>query len=127
MNTLTLKKPISRDDILVQEKSLGRRELVPPSWDLNDFGPRGYQVGDTDIFVHTTQPTEDQYNQKLQEQLEFSHGCIHVKPSERDKLEETKLLKAGATSSSGRTCAAPRPTARHRNAGRPVIVRRRLP
>ena len=89
--------PISRDDILVTEKLYGRRELVPPSWDLNEFGPKGYQVGDTDIYIHTTPPTEDQYHDKLEERLGFSHGCIHITPSERDKLEELKLLKKGIT------------------------------
>lgn len=96
-NTLTLKVPISRDDILVTEKLYGRRELVPPSWDLNEFGPKGYQAGDTDIYIHTTPPTEDQYHDKLEERLSFSHGCIHITPSERDKLEELKLLKKGVT------------------------------
>ncbi len=97
VNTLKLKKPISRALILDWQKILGRPPLVPSSWTLNPFGPRGYQVGDTDVFIHTTQPNEDQYNGKLEEQLDFSHGCIHIKPSDRDRLESMKLLKAGAT------------------------------
>ena len=81
----------------------GHREaLRAPRAGTAELGPQrirtqGYQVGDTDIAIHTTPPTEDQYHDKLEERLSFSHGCIHITPSERDKLEELKLLKKGIT------------------------------
>jgi hypothetical protein len=96
-NTLKLKTPISRADIIAAEQGYGRQPLVPASWDLNDFGPRGYGITGTDQLVHTSPPNETEFSDKLQEKLQFSHGCIHIKPSERNLLEEMKLLKGGVT------------------------------
>ena len=95
VRTTKLAKPITRDDILAAEKDNGRPEAIPTVWDLNDFGQEGWHVGDTDMFLHTTPDTEDEYAKKLPEKLGFSHGCVHIKPSDRDMLIRNGWLRRG--------------------------------
>jgi hypothetical protein len=92
-STRKLAVPITRQEIIDAEVEYGRPAAVPSAWDLNDFGKRGYAVGGTDMLVHTTPETEDA--PASMEKLGFSHGCIHVRPVDREALEGMKLLKGG--------------------------------
>ncbi len=96
-STLHLAKPLHRDAIIDAEIQYGRPATVPKEWDLNDFGKEGFHVGDTDMFIHTTPDTEDEYAGKMPEKLPFSHGCIHIKPSDRGQPIKSGWLRAGVT------------------------------
>jgi hypothetical protein len=96
-STLRLAMPLERDAIIDAEIQYGRLAKIPKEWDLNDFGKEGFHVGDTDMFIHTTPDTEDEYAAKMPEKLTFSHGCIHIKPSDREHLIKEGWLRAGVT------------------------------
>ena len=59
---------------------------LPTVWDLNDFGAMAFHVPGTQAFVHTTPSDEAQFARGLPETLEFSHGCIHIRPSDRETM-----------------------------------------
>ena len=46
-------------------------------------------------FIHTTQRNEYQTTHHEAVMLEYSHGCIHVKPRDIDEMAEKGYLKAG--------------------------------
>jgi hypothetical protein len=94
-STKKLKTPLSRADILNAEEALGRARAVPSQWNLNDFGKLAYHVRGTKSYVHTTPETEEQYRRGRPEKLTFSHGCIHIKPSDRDIMIARGYLQAG--------------------------------
>ena len=75
----------------------GRRIVasIPKSWDLNDFGKTAFRVGDTGAYVHTTPLGEAQFKRGEEETLDFSHGCIHIKPSDRKVMEKLGYLRKG--------------------------------
>lgn len=121
-DTMSLAVPISRDMILGYVKDL-REELtpnpkhpdpkkdaeaakslalvpegvVPKTWIFNDFGDHAYRILGTDQLVHTSPNQEVQFKVGIQEQLGWSHGCLHLKPSGRNLLEDMHLLKGGVT------------------------------
>jgi len=96
-STSRLAKPMGWDAIIDAETQYGRPAAIPIEWDLNDFGKEGFHVGDTDMYIHTTPDTEDEYSAKMPEKLSFSHGCIHIKPSDREHLIREGWLRAGVT------------------------------
>ena len=108
-DTMSLAVPISRDQILEYVKGL-RNQLtdaaalalvpdgvVPKTWIFNDFGDHAYRILGTDQLVHTSPGQEVQFKAGIQEDLGWSHGCLHLKPSGRDQLEKMHLLKGGVT------------------------------
>jgi hypothetical protein len=108
-DTKSLAKPISRDDILAFVTGL-RKQLsdpaalalvpdgvVPSTWIFNDFGDHAYRILGTDELVHTSPAEEIEYRAGIHEQLGWSHGCLHLRPSDRDRLEKLNLLKGGVT------------------------------
>lgn len=95
-STMRLRVPIERDTIIAAEAELGRPKVVPATWDLNDFGKLAFRIeGSNGDFIHTTPPNEEQYAKGLEEKLQFSHGCIHIKPSDRDMMIDLGLLRGG--------------------------------
>jgi hypothetical protein len=108
-DTMSLAKPISRDQILGYVKGL-RDQIgdpkalalvpegkVPSTWIFNDFGDHAYRILGTDQLVHTSPNQEVQFKAGIQEALGWSHGCLHLRPSGRDQLEKLHLLKGGVT------------------------------
>lgn len=91
---------ISRDIILGWHKNLYGKEIVPTSWIFNDFGPiairwfkdlNGNKLLDAGEVLsgqmfHTTPVNEMQHATNKPVLLSPSHGCIHLKPAERDML-----------------------------------------
>ncbi|WP_216844705.1 L,D-transpeptidase family protein [Rhodanobacter sp. L36] len=69
--------------------------LLASTWMKNDFGVWGWNLRKggqgTAYWVHTTPATEN--NPALA--LTNSHGCIHLIPSERERLEKAGFLKEG--------------------------------
>jgi hypothetical protein len=73
--------------------------LWKPTWERNDFGRWGWNLirngQGTPYFVHTTPKDEATSAQGKVVFLANSHGCIHLIPSERDRLMNAGYLKEG--------------------------------
>jgi hypothetical protein len=81
----------------------------PTSWVFNDFGPMAVRYfrdkdGDGKLskgehlmgeMIHTTPDNEAETARNEAVSLESSHGCIHVKPRERDELAKAGAFKRG--------------------------------
>ena len=108
-DTRSLAVPISRDQILgfVAGLRMGLGDpaalalvpdgVVPSTWIFNDFGDHAYRILGTDQLVHTSPGQELEFRAGIHEQLGWSHGCLHLRPSGRDYLEKLNLLKGGVT------------------------------
>ena len=108
-DTRSLAKPISRDQILGYVAGLRKGltdpaalalvpdGVVPPTWIFNDFGDHAYRILGTDQLVHTSPGQEVEFRAGIHEQIGWSHGCLHLRPSGRDYLEKLNLLKGGVT------------------------------
>ncbi|HEY4227982.1 MAG TPA: hypothetical protein VGM49_06555 [Candidatus Limnocylindrales bacterium] len=108
-DTRSLATPLSRDVILGYVKGLRNQVsdpkalalvpegVVPTTWIFNDFGDHAYRILGTDELVHTSPNQEVQFRAGIQEDLGWSHGCLHLRPSGRDYLEKLHLLKGGVT------------------------------
>lgn len=108
-DTRSLAKPISRDDILGYVAGLRKTltepaalalvpdGVVPSTWIFNDFGDHAYRILGTDQLVHTSPNQEVEFRAGIHEQIGWSHGCLHLRPSGRDYLEKLNLLKGGVT------------------------------
>jgi len=74
-------------------------KLWETTWERNDFGRWGWNLlqsgHGTPYFIHTTPDDEAKDAQHLAVFLANSHGCIHLVPSERDKLMAAGYLKQG--------------------------------
>jgi hypothetical protein len=104
---------LSRDAIV---KEMDRQNIpkdARQTWKINPFGQTAWRVGTTDVFIHTTPATEAKYAIGERETsaeessrwsrlmkgrpttLMMSHGCIHIKPGDRDFLITAGYLKEG--------------------------------
>jgi hypothetical protein len=101
---------LTRKAIIDQEERVYGARSVPPSWNLNDFGPKAFRyyldVNHNEKFdpgvdklmpemIHTTPNDEAAKGQGKQQPLGESHGCVHVQPSDRDTMQKVGALKAG--------------------------------
>jgi len=91
---------ISRDEIIKLYFSYYKKAIVPPKWVFNDFGPIAVRwfkdLNNNKILdkterlsgqmFHTTPQNEAESSLGEKVNLMPSHGCIHLKPSDRDKL-----------------------------------------
>ena len=82
---------------------------IPETWVFNDFGPyairyfrdrnrnRKLDAGENLMgeMIHTTPQNEMQTAQHQPVQLDFSHGCIHVKPVDRDRFLRLRAFTPG--------------------------------
>ncbi len=72
---------------------------VVKEWKRNDFGPWAFNMkkgGErTAYYVHTTPADElaTEHNEPVQ--LAHSHGCIHIKPADRDEMMKAGYLAKG--------------------------------
>lgn len=100
---------VTRSDLIDEYYKLYNLREIPKTWALNDFGPiairwfkdlngnkklDGKETLSGQMF-HTTPPNEAQEKRGLPVVLEVSHGCIHLKPSDRDKLILQGAFKPG--------------------------------
>lgn len=69
------------------------------SWTYNDFGKWSWNLKRngrrTAFFVHTTPDAELAVLNNVRYELEQSHGCVHIKPADRDEMMNHRYLKAG--------------------------------
>jgi len=74
-------------------------QLWSTTWEQNDFGRWGWNLllngHGTPYYVHTTPDDENASAQGKAVFLSNSHGCIHLVPSERDRLMSAGYLKQG--------------------------------
>lgn len=73
-----------------------RGRLITP-WIFNDFGQwswnmtkRGHR---TAFYLHTTPRDEMTYDSPVD--LQQSHGCLHIRPGDRNQMEGQGYLKSG--------------------------------
>lgn len=69
------------------ESALGPDGELRQTWDRNDFGSRSIQIRDESgqvmsIFFHSS-PLDEKWGQFL----DFSHGCIHMKPEDLEAMD----------------------------------------
>lgn len=100
---------ISRKDIMEWHLELYKQEIVPNTWVFNDFGPLAVRYykdlnknGKQDTneplegeMIHTTPENEAQTENGESVELGESHGCIHVRPVDRDTLKKLGAFKSG--------------------------------
>lgn len=100
---------ISRNDILKLNFDLYGVRKIPKSWVFNDFGPiaiRWYKDLNNNKVLdgkerlsgqmfHTTQQNEAEHATGKPLAMTHSHGCVHLKPAERDKLFAIGAFKPG--------------------------------
>jgi len=69
---------------------------VRERWNLNDFGAYSLRIGNTGMFVHTTSGDEQAYERgKRDPDLTISHGCVHLRPVDRDVMMDKGYLAGG--------------------------------
>lgn len=107
-------KPVRAQPMTAAEKQAihdsARRYLLDregkpmTSWLANDFGPwawnlqrrlGGGKLERSAMFVHTTPQNERETAAGAEVVLTNSHGCIHVRPRDRDEMMELGYLQAG--------------------------------
>jgi lipoprotein-anchoring transpeptidase ErfK/SrfK len=69
------------------------------TWEKNDFGRWGWNLRShgqpTAYYIHTTPDDEHATAEGKEVFLDNSHGCVHLKPKERDMLIDAGVLKEG--------------------------------
>ena len=100
---------ISRDEIIQYYHLLYKSRRVPKTWVFNDFGPlaiRYYVDNNNNMIldkneklsgemIHTTPDNEAQTQSGNKVVLAPSHGCIHIKPRDRNLLQGINAFKKG--------------------------------
>lgn len=85
------------------------RDGIPEVWVFNDFGPwavryyldpnrnRQFDPGEklSGEMIHTTPDTEAAAERELPVRLSPSHGCIHIKPSDRERFWQLGAFEVG--------------------------------
>ena len=70
-----------------------------PTYDLNAFGEWSWNLTQngarTQYYLHTTPDDEHATKAGTAFQLQNSHGCVHVKPADRNAWKDKGYFKAG--------------------------------
>lgn len=70
-----------------------------PVWNHNDFGMWAWNLTShgarSPYYVHTTPPNEAATAAHQRFLLTQSHGCVHIRPADRDEMMQKGYLKAG--------------------------------
>jgi hypothetical protein len=101
---------IARKEVVDANLAYYGNNGVPDKWIFNDFGPiairyfkdlnrngrfdQGKETLMGDMF-HTTPPNEGEYARGVPLDMKESHGCVHLKPPERDKLRKLGAFDRG--------------------------------
>lgn len=102
---------ITRAEIQSYHKALYGISRVPKTWVFNAFGPIAVRFFRDDnnnrkldgkerkegAMFHTTAENEAEVARKVALNMKNSHGCIHLKPTDRDALIGMGALRAGMT------------------------------
>lgn len=99
----------TRQAIIKKYRELYNQQKVPATWVFNDFGPvaiRWFKDLDgnrklngnerlSGQMFHTTAENEAEHARKQRLKMVSSHGCIHLKPQDRDTLFIIGAFKPG--------------------------------
>lgn len=94
-------RPFQVDDALDENGELRK------TWDLNDFGSKSISIRDSNgdpmtIFFHSSPKDENP-----EEYLEYSHGCVHMKPDDIEAmdgyLEKGSVIRISSVNQSEKT------------------------
>jgi lipoprotein-anchoring transpeptidase ErfK/SrfK len=66
-------------------------------WDRNDFGKWAFNLRYSAFYIHTTPEDEHATSDERPFSLSQSHGCIHLRPADRDRMLEAGYLAAGVS------------------------------
>jgi hypothetical protein len=84
-------------DILSRDMFFSRGVLISP-WNRNDFGKWSWNLKKdgqrTAFYIHTV-PVDDVSSDPGAFTIEQSHGCIHIRPRDRDDMVQRGFLKEG--------------------------------
>ena len=100
---------ISRSDLISYYQALYNIKKSPDKWLFNDFGPvairffkdlNGNKILDgkeslSGEMIHTTPLNEAEFVNGDPITMKHSHGCIHIKPQDRNVLQGMGLFKNG--------------------------------
>jgi hypothetical protein len=100
---------LQRSEIIDQHLALYGVAAVPKTWVFNDFGPLAVRYfrdlnGNRKLdgnerlegeMIHTTPQDEAATARGLTVTLAQSHGCVHVKPADRDTMIKMGILSSG--------------------------------
>ncbi|XXY52619.1 DUF4157 domain-containing protein [Sorangium sp. So ce269] len=100
----------TRDEILKRHQALYGTQVIPSTWIFNDFGPKAFRYY-RDVnknrqydervdqlmpdMLHTTPDDEAQVKRGQPVTLTDSHGCVHLKPGDRDDMIGRGILAPG--------------------------------
>jgi hypothetical protein len=74
-------------------------KLISPTWKQNDFGVWAWNLtrdgARSTYYVHTTPDDEKATEEGTPVSLAQSHGCIHLRPKDRDEMMEKGYLAKG--------------------------------
>lgn len=95
----------SNQPITLEEASAEARRIFFPEhrlvekWIYNDFGEWSWNLKShghrTAYYIHTTPAAEWAFAAKVSYEMEQSHGCIHIRPADRDEMRSRGYLEAG--------------------------------
>jgi hypothetical protein len=104
---------IGRSELISYYHSLYGKHMVPKSWVFNDFGPLSVRFfkdlnGNRRLdrskgevlsgeMIHTTPENEAQASTRKKVILVPSHGCIHIKPQDRNILMALGAFNSGTS------------------------------
>ena len=100
---------LGRQQILDYHRQLYGSAEVPKTWVFNDFGPKavryfrdkngdGKRNADEPLegeMIHTTPKNEAETARGQSVPLDDSHGCIHIRPVDRESLDQVGAFAAG--------------------------------
>ena len=100
---------LTRDFIMEKNFTLYNKFEVPATWNLNDFGPTAIRWfkdlnGNRKLdknerlsgqMFHTTAENEAEHARRQRLRMVPSHGCIHLKPQDRETLFVSGAFKPG--------------------------------
>jgi predicted heme/steroid binding protein len=82
-----------------REMFYDRAGALMSEWKWNDFGKWSWNLmrdgHRTVYYIHTTPDDEEASDADLTFELQQSHGCLHIRPKDRQKMMDAKLLRAG--------------------------------
>jgi hypothetical protein len=68
-------------------------------WLQNDFGKWSWNMRRNGVrtayYIHTVPDDEEATRLSLPFELSYSHGCLHIRPQERDEMMRKHYLAAG--------------------------------
>jgi hypothetical protein len=102
---------LTKKVVMAEYFRLYKKAGVPKSWVFNDFGPIAIRYFKdlnnnrtldkneslSGQMIHTTSDNEAEYAQGKKVDLKNSHGCIHIRPQDRDTITALGLFKKGST------------------------------